>query len=94
MIFSDMQLSKEEHNRIVYKFGQSINSMTCTELPALVYQMLRLCRSMNGRNIFMNLQSYFDVRIYSKPFHEGSNSMDLIGNNIYLIRNSLNFNCY
>uniref|UniRef100_A0A1Y1K0T8 Fanconi anemia group I protein n=1 Tax=Photinus pyralis TaxID=7054 RepID=A0A1Y1K0T8_PHOPY len=66
-MFTDMPLTKEEHLQVVNKLGQHMEKLTCQELPAFVYQLLKLCRYQNCRSIYLRLQNYFGTRTYSKP---------------------------
>nr|XP_023013240.1 Fanconi anemia group I protein homolog [Leptinotarsa decemlineata] len=63
--FIDMPLNKEEHLKVVNKLGTYIEKLTAQEIPAFIYQLLRLCKQQNGRSMFLRLQNYFGVRIYS-----------------------------
>ncbi|KAK4882809.1 hypothetical protein RN001_006128 [Aquatica leii] len=65
-MFTEMPLTKDEHSQVVNKLGQYMEKLTCQELPAFIYQMLKLCRYQNSRSIFLRLQYYFGVRIYSR----------------------------
>lgn len=60
-----MPLNKEEHLKVVNKLGTYIEKLTAQELPAFVYQLLRLCKQQNSRAIFLRLQNYFGLRIYN-----------------------------
>ncbi|KAF5299517.1 hypothetical protein FQR65_LT01100 [Abscondita terminalis] len=65
-MFIEMPLTKEEHLQVVNKLGKYMEKLTCQELPAFVYQMLKLCRYQNSKSIFLRLQYYFGTRIYSR----------------------------
>lgn len=80
--FSDMPLTKEEHLRVVNKLVCNMEKVTAQEMPTFVYHLLKLCKSQNGRIIFIKLQNYFQIRIYGRPnFGKtfDSDSMNLIG---------------
>lgn len=58
--------------------------MTPQEIPAFVYQLLRLCKNSNSRLVFFKLQHYLGLRYYNKLRDEtrtnsDSMEMDLIG---------------
>ncbi|KAG5900127.1 hypothetical protein JTB14_012800 [Gonioctena quinquepunctata] len=80
-VFIDMPLNKEEHLKIVNKLGSYLEKLTPQEIPAFIYQLLRLCKQQNGRSMFLRLQNYFGVRIYSNSKIDedspDSNIMDL-----------------
>lgn len=83
-----MPLNKEEHLQVVNKLGQYMEKLTCQELPAFVYQLLKLCRYQNSRSIFLRLQYYFGTRVYSRlhvnqETNSDSTNMDVIGNVIF-----------
>lgn len=60
-----MPLTREEHLKVVNKLGTYIEKLTPQEIPAFIYQLLRLCKQQNSRAIFIRLQNYFGLRIYS-----------------------------
>lgn len=62
------------------KLSQTIDKLTCQELPAFVYQLLRLCSHQNSRCVFLRLQYYFANRIYKhlgKELESTSDTTDL-----------------
>ncbi|XP_066260512.1 Fanconi anemia group I protein homolog [Euwallacea similis] len=65
-MFSDMPLSKEEHQNVVIKLVSYIHTLIPQELPPFVYQLLRLCRQHNCWVVFVKLQQYFGSMIYSQ----------------------------
>ncbi|XP_072384850.1 Fanconi anemia group I protein homolog [Diabrotica undecimpunctata] len=75
-VFVDMPLTKEEHLKIVNKLGTYIGKLIPQEIPAFVYQLLRLCKEQNGKSIFLKLQSYFGLRIYNNANAHTENSPD------------------
>lgn len=84
LMLRDMPLTKEEHYQVVNRLGQHMEKLTCQEVPAFVYQLLKLCHSQNSRSIFLRLQNYFGTRIYSKlnvnQFSDSeSTNLDTIG---------------
>ncbi|KAK5650021.1 hypothetical protein RI129_001050 [Pyrocoelia pectoralis] len=83
-MFIDMPLTKEEHLQVVNKLGQHMEKLTCQELPAFVYQLLKLCRYQNCRSIYLRLQNYFGTRTYNRLDRVGqsdseSPDLDAIG---------------
>ncbi|KAL1497009.1 hypothetical protein ABEB36_008041 [Hypothenemus hampei] len=64
-MFSDMTLNKEEHMKVVNKLTNYIEKLVPQEVPPLLYQLLKLCRHQNGRRVFVKLQQYFGLKIYS-----------------------------
>ncbi|KAF2901837.1 hypothetical protein ILUMI_04348 [Ignelater luminosus] len=83
-MFIDMPLNKEEHLQVVNKLGQYMEKLTCQEIPAFVYQLLKLCRYQNSRSIFLRLQYYFGTRVYSRlhinqEANSDSTNVDVIG---------------
>lgn len=61
-----MPLTKDEHSKVVNKLCNSLEKLTCQEVPAFVYQMLKLCRYQNSRGLFIRLQKYFENKVYSR----------------------------
>ncbi|XP_018318528.1 Fanconi anemia group I protein [Agrilus planipennis] len=83
-MFINLPLTKDEYSQVVNKLGEFMEKLTCQELPAFVYQLLKLCRNQNGRSIFLRLQNYFSRRVYSKvtsnvDSNSERSSMDIIG---------------
>ncbi|CAG9823300.1 unnamed protein product [Phaedon cochleariae] len=76
-LFIDMPLNKEEHLKVVCKLGSYLEKLTPQEIPSFVYQMLKLCKSQNGKSLFLRLQNYFGIHVYnnSKIQDEDSDSM-------------------
>ncbi|GLV41723.1 Fanconi anemia complementation group I [Carabus blaptoides fortunei] len=66
MCTKDIPLTKEEHLQVVTKLGFCMEKLTCDEIPAFTYQLLKLCSTQNSRNIFLRLQYYFSNRVYKK----------------------------
>lgn len=69
-----------------------MEKLTPQEVPAFVYQMLKLCRHQNSRGLFLRLQHYFGNKVYSRLGTPDSESMDLdaIGKaSFYLLINLL-----
>lgn len=60
-----MPLSKEDHLEVTNKLGKCMEKLTPQEIPAFVYQLLKLCRYQNSRILFVRLQNYFGIRVYS-----------------------------
>ncbi|KAJ8938554.1 hypothetical protein NQ314_011443 [Rhamnusium bicolor] len=89
-MFIDMPLMKEEHLKIVNKLGTYIEKMTSQEIPAFVYQLLRLCKQQNGRSIFLKLQSYFGLRIYNNRNFNSDSSSDSNVNDFDAIESTSN----
>lgn len=79
-----MPLSKEEQLAVINKLTQSLEKLTPQEVPAFVYQMLKLCRHHDSKGFFMRLQNYFGNKVYSRLSTPESESMelDIIGNRI------------
>ncbi|XP_050507093.1 Fanconi anemia group I protein homolog [Diabrotica virgifera virgifera] len=75
-VFVEMPLTKEEHLKIVNKLGTYIGKLIPQEIPAFVYQLLRLCKNQNGKSIFLKLQSYFGLRIYNNANAQAESSPD------------------
>lgn len=80
-----MPLSKEEHLEVVNKLGKCMEKLTPQEIPAFIYQLLKLCKYQHGKVVFVGLQNYFSIRIYnntkmpdSESNSEGMN-LDIIG---------------
>lgn len=59
------------------KLINSLEKLIPQEVPAFVYQMLKLCKSQNGRGLFLRLQSYFSNKVYSRLSTPDSESMEL-----------------
>lgn len=79
-IFIDMPLSKEEHQKIVNKLTTYMEKLIPQEIPAFVYQLLRLCKQQHGKVIFLKLQTYFTLRVYDNvnDNEDSPNILDLI----------------
>lgn len=79
-IFIDMPLSKDEHQKIVNKLANYMEKLVPQEIPAFVYQLLRLCKAQHGKVIFFRLQTYFNTKVYYNANDNENNpeSMDLI----------------
>lgn len=67
---------------MVNKLTQSLEKLTPQEVPAFVYQMLKLCKHQNSIGLFLRLQTYFSNKVYSRLSTPESESMelDVIGN--------------
>lgn len=64
ILYRDIPLTKEEHIKVVTKLGFCMEKLTCEEIPAFTYQLLKLCSTQNSRCIFLRLQYYFSNRVY------------------------------
>lgn len=84
IMFSEILLDKDQHQQVVRKLCDQIERMTPQEIPMLIYQLLGLCKKQNSQIIFIKLQSYFNIRIYSnkESVNSDRNSMDVIGDSI------------
>lgn len=75
--FRDIPLSKEEHLTVVTKLIHNLEKLTPQEVPAFIYQMLKLCKDQNSTGLFLRLQSYFGNKVYSRLSTPESESMEL-----------------
>lgn len=76
-IFNEMPLTKEEHQKVINKLTTYFEKLTPQEIPAFVYQLLKLCKHQHGRVIFLRLQTYFNLRAYNNV-NRNENSPDFI----------------
>lgn len=86
-----MPLSKDEHLSVVNKLTQSLEKLTPQEVPAFVYQMLKLCKQQNNIGLFVRLQSYFGNKVYSRLTTPETESMELDVIGINLLNLIINF---
>ncbi|KAJ8983001.1 hypothetical protein NQ317_014296 [Molorchus minor] len=89
-MFIDMPLTKEEHLKVVNKLGTYIEKMSPQEIPAFIYQLLKLCKQYNSRSVFLKLQLYFGSRIYNNANLNSNSSSDTNTNDLDVIENADN----
>lgn len=63
-MFTSIELSDEEHAKVVSKLCQSVESLNPEELPPLVYQLLLLTANRNAMMLFFALKKYYNQKIY------------------------------
>ncbi|BES94635.1 Fanconi anemia, complementation group I [Nesidiocoris tenuis] len=63
-MFSNINLTDEEHSKVVSKLCQCIDNLMPDEVPPLVYQLLQLTANRNAMLLFFALKKYYNQRIY------------------------------
>ncbi|XP_052759404.1 Fanconi anemia group I protein [Galleria mellonella] len=65
-MFKDMQLNRNDHKQVVNKLCSYMTDISLENLPPLVYQLLKLCKTNNVEIVMAHLSHYFNGRLYSK----------------------------
>ncbi|XP_063361804.1 uncharacterized protein LOC134650800 [Cydia amplana] len=65
-MFNDMQLPRNEHKQVVNKICTYIMDCPPDTLPALVHQLIKLCKTQDFDIVLSHLGYYFSAQLYSK----------------------------
>ncbi|XP_063618307.1 Fanconi anemia group I protein homolog [Cydia splendana] len=65
-MFNDMQLPRNEHKQVVNKICTYIMDCPPDTLPALVHQLIKLCKTHDFDIVLSHLGHYFSAQLYSK----------------------------
>ncbi|XP_063533676.1 uncharacterized protein LOC134743975 [Cydia strobilella] len=65
-MFNDMQLPRNEHKQVVNKICTYIMDCPPDTLPALVHQLIKLCKTQDFDIVLSHLGHYFSAQLYSK----------------------------